>query len=336
MPPMTRLSYNDYTVGWICALPLEMAAAKVMMDEIHEDLPVPPNDHNTYILGKIRDHNVVIACLPTAQYGIVSAATVAMQLLSSFHSIRFGLMVGIGGGVPNENVDIRLGDIVVSNPRETHGGVVQYNYGKAMSDGYFQRTGILSPPPGVILTALSKLQANHFTGESQFMDFLSEITHKIPQEASSTFARPTQEDYLYCADYNHVNIKLKTCDDCDKARAVRRSPRKHNKPEIHYGLIASGDQLVKNSQLRDKLGRELGVYCVEMEAAGLMNNYPCLVVRGISDYADSHKNDQWQGYAAAVAAAYAKELLSVTPISYLDHTRTVNDTVSDSENSPFR
>jgi nucleoside phosphorylase len=101
MDTKTRRSHNDYTVGWICALPLEMAAAKAMLDEVHEDLPVPPNDHNAYILGKIGNHNTVIACLPSGEYGISSTAAVAMQLLSSFHSIRFGLMVGIGGGVPS-------------------------------------------------------------------------------------------------------------------------------------------------------------------------------------------------------------------------------------------
>lgn len=98
---------------------------------------------------------------------------------------------------------------------------------------------------------------------------------------------------------------------------------------VHYGLIASSNQVVKDSQLRDQLGRELDVYCVEMEAAGLMNNYPCLVIRGICNYADSHKNKEWKGYAATVAAAYAKELLSVTPVIRIDQTRTVEDTLLD-------
>ncbi|KUM57039.1 hypothetical protein ACN42_g10158 [Penicillium freii] len=98
---------------------------------------------------------------------------------------------------------------------------------------------------------------------------------------------------------------------------------------VHYGLIASSNQVVKDSQLRDRLGRELDAYCVEMEAAGLMNNYPCLVIRGICDYADSHKNKEWQGYAATVAAAYAKEVLSVTPVIRIDQTRTVEDTLLD-------
>lgn len=137
MAAKTCLSYADYTVGWICALPLAMAAAKAMLDDTHEDLPVQPNDHNAYVLGHIGKHNIVVACLPNGEYGIASAITVAMQLLSSFHLIRFGLMVGIGGGVLNQDADIRLGDIVVSKLINIHGGVVQYDYGKALSGGDF-------------------------------------------------------------------------------------------------------------------------------------------------------------------------------------------------------
>jgi nucleoside phosphorylase len=113
-----------------------MAAAKAMLDEIHEDLPVPPNNHNAYTLGRIRGLNIVIACLPNSEYGIASAATVAVQLLASFYSVRFGLMVGIGGGVLNMNADVHLGDIVVSKPTATYRGVVQYDYGKAVVGGF--------------------------------------------------------------------------------------------------------------------------------------------------------------------------------------------------------
>ncbi|CAG8206823.1 unnamed protein product [Penicillium salamii] len=108
------LCHNDYTVGWICALPLEMAAAKLMLDAIYPGLPRLPTDYNTYILGNIGDHNIVISGLLSGAYGNVLAATVAMQLRLSFHSIRFGLMVGIGGGILSSKVDIRLSDIMVS------------------------------------------------------------------------------------------------------------------------------------------------------------------------------------------------------------------------------
>jgi nucleoside phosphorylase len=305
-----------------------MAAAQVLLDEVHEDLPVQPNDHNAYTLGSIGRHNVVIACLPDGQYGITSATTVAIQLLSSFRSIRFGLMVGIGGGVPNRDVDIRLGDVVVSKPTNAHGGVVQFDYGKALSGGEFQRTGMLSHPPQILLTALSKLKANHITGRRQFIDFIDEIGHKIPQE-SSNLTRPALEDHLYLSNYNHVDISSKACYGCDKTKTVPRPSRDPNQAVVHYGLIASANQVVKDAQLRDHLGHELGAYCVEMEAAGLMNNYPCLVIRGICDYADSHKNKEWQGYAAATAAAYAKELLLVTSIAHIDQTPTVPYTLFD-------
>lgn len=66
---------------------------------------------------------------------------------------------------------------------------------------------------------------------------------------------------------------------------------------------------MKDASIRDRLAAEKDVLCFEMEAAGLINHFPCLVIRGICDYADSHKNKDWQGYAAMTAAAYAKDLL---------------------------
>jgi nucleoside phosphorylase len=321
------LSRKDYTVGWLCALPVEMAAAKAMLDEVHEDLPIPSHDHNAYILGRVGKHNVVVAGLPNGKYGTTSAAVVATQLLATFDSIRFGLMVGIGGGVPNSDVEIRLGDVVVSKPTDRYGGVVQYDYGKAL-DSHFQQTGALNQPPQVLLTALTKLQTNHMTEESRIPEFLSELETKLNRKAS-TFIHPGQEDHLYQPDYHHVGQR-KTCEDCDPSNIIRRAPREHTEPEIHYGLIASGNSLVKNSDLREWIGRELGVYCVEMEAAGLMDNFPCLVIRGICDYADSHKSKEWQGYAAAVAAAYAKELLLVVSVSSVYRTSIAQDMLSNS------
>ncbi|CEN61298.1 hypothetical protein ASPCAL07955 [Aspergillus calidoustus] len=180
MPTAKNLAHNDYKVGWLCALPLEMAAAQAMLDEIHEDLPVQPNDHNAYILGKMGNHNIVIAGLPSGEYGLVSSATVAVQLLSTFHCVRFGLLVGIGGGVPSKTTDVRLGDIVVSKPTRTHGGVMQYDYGKAVAVagesecGGFERTGMLNRPPQILLTALTKLQASYDVNGSRIPYFLKE------------------------------------------------------------------------------------------------------------------------------------------------------------------
>jgi hypothetical protein len=134
-----------------------MATAKAMLDEIHPNLSEQsPADHNSYLLGRVQRHNVVIACLPAGIYGMTPAATVAKDMLRIFTSIRFGLMVGIGGCAPSSRHDIRLGDIVVSQPSGTTGGVIQYDRGKDGRDGHFERTGSLNRPPKILLTALGR------------------------------------------------------------------------------------------------------------------------------------------------------------------------------------
>ena len=109
-----------------------------------------------------------------------------------------------------------------------------------------------------------------------------------------------------------------SCKRCDRKMIIARSPRASNEPVVHYGLIASGNQLMKDAVIRDRLAAEKDVLCFEMEAAGLMNHFPCLVIRGICDYSDSHKNKEWQGYAAMIGAAYAKDLLAYIAPSTVD------------------
>jgi nucleoside phosphorylase len=289
-----------------------MAAAVGMLDERHGALPSLPHDNNNYTFGRIGDHNVAIACLPAGGTGTISAARVATQMLSTFTELRFGLMVGIGSGVPSEEHDIRLGDVVISQPMETYGGVIQYDFGKTVQEGKFTRTGSLNKPPDVLLAALANLEAKHIMEGQKLSKYLSEMMERY-QKMAAQFSYPrTLHDSLYEADYDHPN-GLATCSQCDSSRLRDREPRASEDPVIHYGLIASGDQVMRHGATRDRLRRELNVLCFDMEAAGLMDSFPCLVVRGICDYADSHKNKQWQPYAAAAAAAYAKELLYIVP-----------------------
>lgn len=298
--------HQDYTVAWVCAVPLEMTAAKAMLDERHQDLPVKQNDDNSYILGRIYSHNVVMACLPCGVYGTTSATIVAAQMRHSFESIRFFLMVGIGGGAPSTKNDIRLGDVVVSKPMMNLGGVIQYDFGKALSGGRFEHIGVLNKPPPVLLSAISKLQATQMPDPVAIFSMISKIATERPAE---DIYPGESQDILFDQEYDHTDLQA-TCSGCDRKRLVQRPPRDKHGPVIHYGLIASGNQVIKDSQVRDKLAQEYDVLCFEMEAAGLMDNFPCLVIRGICDYSDSHKNKQWQNYAAATAAGYAKELLS--------------------------
>ncbi|KAE8345470.1 hypothetical protein BDV24DRAFT_148078 [Aspergillus arachidicola] len=312
---------QKYTVGWICALPVELAAASKMLDKKHRSLPQDDNDSNLYTLGSIGEHNVVIAGLPAGVTGTTSAAVVAIQMKARFKGLRFGLMVGIGGGVPGADTDIRLGDVVISQPSKQHGGVIQYDFGKTRP-GQFERTGFLNSPPPVLLNALTKLQANRLLDESNIQTHLSKLS-TLPR-FSRDDAGP---DILFESSYQHPEDQ-EMCEQCDRKRIVARAKRKHNEVVLHYGTIASANQVMRDGIARDKLASELaGVLCFEMEAAGLMNNFPCLVVRGICDYSDSHKNKKWQGHAAATAAAAAKEILSLIPGRAVEQSSTVDQIV---------
>jgi nucleoside phosphorylase len=126
------------------------------------------------------------------------------------------------------------------------------------------------------------------------------------------YSSPGQEhDQLFESEYQHVGGE--TCQNCDTTRVRRREERTEDPVRVHYGTIGSSNSVIRNAIERDNLKQAYNILCVEMEAAGVMDAFPCLVVRGICDYADSHKNKQLQPFAAAAAAAYVKELLLVIP-----------------------
>jgi nucleoside phosphorylase len=306
---------QDYTVGWICAISTEYVAAQAFLDEKHEGPEfVSPNDNNDYTLGKVGKHNVVIAVLPDGEYGTSSAASVARDMLHSFPNIRIGLMVGIGGGAPSRKHDIRLGDIVVSTPRDGKGGVFQYDFGKTIQDQSFQPTGFLNQPPVVLRAAVSGLKAQYESEGHRLEEAISSVLEKKTR-LRQKYKRPDpSSDTLYQPRVTHPPNNEASCTAVcgnDSSRLILRPERTESEdnPTIHYGLIASANQLMKDALVRDRLTAEKDVLCFEMEAAGLMNHFPCLVIRGICDYSDSHKNKEWQGYAAMAAAAYTKDLL---------------------------
>jgi nucleoside phosphorylase len=310
---------KDYTVGWICAITPEFVAARAFLDEVHKGPDyVSPNDIGGYTLGKIGKHNVVITILPEGEYGISSAASVARDMLHSFPNVRIGLMVGVGGGVPTRH-DIRLGDVVVSAPREGHGGIFQYDFGKTKQDQSFRQTGFHNQPPTVLLTACNLLKAQYESEGHQLRDAINSALKKIPT-LPEKYQRPDPgSDRLYLPKVVHPNGEVgcaEACGDDPSKLEFRPKRTKVQDPAVHYGLIASANQLMKDALIRDKLAAEKDVLCFEMEAAGLINHFPCLIIRGICDYSDSHKNKDWQGYAAMTAAAYAKDLLSqIAPIA---------------------
>ena len=342
-----KCTANDaYTVGWICAISTEYVAAQAFLNEEH-DRPeyVSPHDSNDYTLGKIGKHNVVIAVLPGGEYGIASAAIVARDMLNSFPNVRIGLMVGIGGGAPSQKYDIRLGDIVVSEPRDGIGGVFQYDFGKTIQGQSFHTTGFLNQPPTVLRTAVNGIKTQYKRKGHGFEEAIDKILDENPR-LRQEYKRPgSGSDRLYYSGVIHPPNNDSSCAELcgnDPSHLVLRSERtkEEDNPAIHYGLIASANQLMKNALVRDALAAEKNaitegimgkeVLCFEMEAAGLMNHFPCLVIRGICDYSDSHKNKEWQGYAAMAAAAYAKDLLCRIPPNKVEAEKKIGDTLSDS------
>jgi nucleoside phosphorylase len=265
------------------------------------------NDNNTYAFGRIGGHSVVIGCLPEGRYGASSAASVAKDMVRSFPNLRFALMVGIGGGAPTQERGIRLGDVVVGVPQGRLGGVLQYDFGKRLSDGRFQRTSQLNAPPEVLLGAIPEMRRYH--NDPRKSDRIAE--HLKLMDDMPDYQRPVQ-DRLHRADYEHKGGN--NCENC-QTDGLEERPRRETRREVtvHYGVIASANSVMKSGTERDQYAKypEQNVLCFEMEAGGLMNNFPCLVIRGICDYSDSHKNDDWHRHAALTAAAYARELLIV-------------------------
>ncbi|KAI1192144.1 hypothetical protein F5B17DRAFT_437029 [Nemania serpens] len=312
---MAGRTHNDYHVGWVCALPKEQTAAIAMLDQRHASQPQKPNDHNTYTLGSIGKHNIVVDCLPKGKIGVVSATTVATQMINTFPSIKFGLMVGIGGGI---SLKVRLGDIVVGTPIGAYPGVVHTNWGGSKIPTYMNE----------MVSKYPSLQPNYLRSES-----LEDIRFKAKHEHRNDNGGHEKLEENEDEDEQEEEEGEESCRYCDKTQVVKRKPRDHML--VHYGLIASGNSVIKNAMFRDKLRKDLGedVLCVEMEAAGLMDNFPCIVIRGICDYADSHKNKVWQEHAAGLAAAYAKELLGYCNEPALHHLRVSSDLSSIKENT---
>ncbi|RAL04481.1 purine and uridine phosphorylase [Aspergillus ibericus CBS 121593] len=287
----------SYTLAYITALPHELTTAITLLDVLH-GIPQsqPAEDNNAYILGRIGNHNVVMTCLPAGRMGIGAAATVGEGLRRTFAGVRWGVLVGVGGGVScfhsgeggrKGGKEVRLGDVVVGVPGGGWGGVVQYDLGNG--------EGQLNAPPEKLLgyvTMVNCLMRNPKVERNCLEEILGELGEE--------YAYPGHvEDRLFCSG----------------------EKRESTLPVVHVGTIASGNTVIGDGVTRDRIcSRYKGsILCFEMEAAGLVNTLPCLVIRGISDYADVHKNDEWRLRAVAAAASYAKALILHIPPEEVPH-----------------
>lgn len=303
---------TSYTIGWVAVLTSDFQAAEGMLDFSHRREPTTRDvtDNNLYVLGQVANHNVVIAGSKSSKRA--SATTVVTRMLSTFASIRVVLLVGAGAGLPLPSVgqDIRLGDVVVGYSRESLGGIIKYRLDK---DGSLLSFGRVKPPPRVIRDAIINVRTKHEQGHSQVLSHIEDMARRSPETVGSGKAhiyQGSEDDRLFEADYPHP-VGYSDCSKCDSKKEIKRDPRPDNMPRFHYGAIASTNFRNSDERITNQLAQDC--LCCETSASGLSENLPCLMIKGICNYADSHTNRRWLKYACAVSAAYAKELLQSIP-----------------------
>jgi nucleoside phosphorylase len=305
---MATLDPNLYTVAWIAPLEIEVQAARHMLDKVHPGgFPVGPGDDYLFHAGEIHGHNVVIATFAAGQrYGTNSAASLASHIRKFFPNLWFGLLVGVAAGLPNLSCspprDIRLGDVIVaySPPSGDPPEILPYGLGKQkegddlelLCDGHY-----LPPIERIVGSAIGKIKAEK-RDTQMILDYYKNIA-----STATRFPDPGQEnDLLYLSGSDQPVPRPRRL-DAERTR-------------VWYGSIGSGDRLLKSRRHRDAMRDRYNVIGLEMEAAGVMNEIPVGNIRGVCDYGDERKNKDWQPYAAVMAAAFAKAVLSeITPKS---------------------
>ncbi|KAF4344586.1 kinesin light chain [Fusarium beomiforme] len=295
------LDPEQYKVAWFAPLEIEAKVAISLLDEKHQGhFPVSPGDDYIFIPGAMGGHNIIVATLPAGQeYGTGSAAALASQLKKCFPNLWFGLLVGVAAGLPDlsQNRDIRLGDVLVGLPSGDSAGLIAYDLGKETENGFeLLRHGhsqAVTEP--IVRSAIGNIKFQALNESEAFLPYFEKIADL--QHATGTFADPGQhKDILYD----------------DNGQAIQRPRRPtHQRTRVWYGSIGSGDKLLKRAEVRNKLRDKYDIIGLEMEAAGITNRIPVGVIRGVCDYGDRHKNKNWQPYAAAMAASYARALLDV-------------------------
>lgn len=311
---MRQKSRDGFRVAIICALPIEADAVIGLFDEIYDrrgDLYGKQfMDANAYTAGRIDAHNVVLCYMP--EIGKVSAASAASSLKFSYSGIKLALVVGICGGVPLlplSNTPIYLGDVILSD------AVIRYDYGSQYPDEFERKkrvTSTLGRPGREMRTFFTQLRTSMIY--SDFQDDISQHLEEL-QRAEPKWQYPgTAHDVLFEGSYCHKHHQQvgeclcfdsrnpgRICDEaresdcaslkCDEGRICRQRPDTSiPKASIHIGTIASGDTVMKSGEHRDKLARVDKVAGFDMEGAGVWDEFPCIVIKGVSDYADSHKN----------------------------------------------
>lgn len=308
--PVRPASRREFEIAVICALTIEANAVQALFDHCWDDEGAPydkvAGDPNAYTTGTIGRLNIVLVHMP--RIGSTNAAAMAVNCRRSFPNIKLGLVVGICGVVPftPEGDEIVLGDVIISD------GIIQYDFGRRLPDGFIRKDTLLDSlgrPNSEISALLAKLRG--IRGRKTLRDTMTSymgVLQKLPELGAEDPG--SANDRLFEPSYHHLGDGL--CEQCGcNGNMVPRGrlQQASRQPAVHFGLIASGHTVMKSGQDRDAIARKEGIIAFEMEGAGVWDIFPCVVIKGACDYADSHKCKLWQQYAAATAAACMKAFL---------------------------
>lgn len=335
---------DGFDIAIICAVALEYDAVSYIFDEFWDEdgdrYGRAAGDNNHYTTGRIGNHSVVLALLP--QLGKAGAAGTVASMRSSYTGVRLALLTGVCGSVPcvDPHEQIFLGDVIISKT------VFQYDFGWQFPNGFVHKNTIednLGRANKDIRSFITMFETHLGLDrlEKRIAHFLKQLQYEAAQRrrrGKCDYMYPgTAEDKLFKPAHRHKHHKSPTCicrhcvEDadpvCDKAlgspctdlgcddeqhiarKRLHDSSGDTPQPMVHVGVVASGDKIMKSATERDTLSREAGIIAFETEGAGIWDEVPCIVVKGVCHYADSHKHPGWQNYAAAAAAAATKAVL---------------------------
>ncbi|RAK71576.1 5'-methylthioadenosine/S-adenosylhomocysteine nucleosidase family protein [Aspergillus fijiensis CBS 313.89] len=325
---------DTYTVAIICALGLESNAVIGVMDEIYESLPeAARKDANAYTTGRIGKTSVVIVHLPGM--GKLNSANSTMRLKSTFRKVGLCLVVGVCGGAPYNSrakKEIVLGDVIIST------GLKQIDFGRYYANGFVPKNDPednFGRPADRLRSFLRMLNETSYYYDRINDETMTTLKTLLRSATGESLAYPgAHRDHLYESIYQHQCRAKSACETCNVTdgtvcqyaldtscdnlgcevnRVVSRSRLANldsSRPVVHFGRVACGDGVMKSAQDRDRFVEQYQVIGFEMEAAGAWDAFPTVVIKGVCDYADSHKNKLWQGYSAAVAASCMKAVLT--------------------------
>lgn len=315
-----------FEVAIICALCEEYDAVEAVLDETYDSDTYykGDNDPNRYTCGRIGTLNVVITLLPGM--GKEHAASGSASFRTSFPEIKLCLLVGVCAGSARNEQDkpILLGDVIIST------SIVQSDFGRQGRDGIVRKDTIDDNfgRPSKEIRALLQILQTRKAGKALRTNTIDALTTLLQDEAEWEY--PGREcDVLFREDYDHKHYAARGCKaccrtgaceevgkvsceiaKCDPRKAMEREINRDDEyPLIHFGAFSSADQVIRSSKHRDAMNAADGVIGFEMEGAGVWDNFPTVIIKGVCDYADSHKNKKFQRYAAAAAAACSKAFL---------------------------